>query len=81
MFSEFGINYNNEPEIFKKGTILVRDMSDVNLNEEGKELSKRQIEREEKKRRKAEILELHEDFIKDEFWQVKYPWILEKGIK
>ena len=22
MFSRFGINYNNEPEIFKKGTVI-----------------------------------------------------------
>ena len=24
LFSEFGINYNNEPEQFRKGTILVK---------------------------------------------------------
>jgi len=27
LFQEFGINYNNEPECFKKGTILYRDVS------------------------------------------------------
>lgn len=27
LFTEFGINYNNEPECFKKGTILYRDVS------------------------------------------------------
>ncbi|PVH93763.1 Thg1-domain-containing protein [Periconia macrospinosa] len=27
LFSRFGINYNNEPEIFKKGTVLYRDLS------------------------------------------------------
>jgi hypothetical protein len=29
LFKEFGINYNNEPECFKKGTVLYRDVSDV----------------------------------------------------
>ena len=24
LFSTYGINYNNEPEIYKKGTILIR---------------------------------------------------------
>ncbi|CAI6339880.1 unnamed protein product [Periconia digitata] len=27
LFSRFGINYNNEPEIFKKGSVLYRDFS------------------------------------------------------
>ncbi|KAI4256516.1 MAG: hypothetical protein LQ352_002064 [Teloschistes flavicans] len=27
MFSSFGINYNNEPVMFKKGTVIVRDVS------------------------------------------------------
>ncbi|UPX13382.1 tRNA(His) guanylyltransferase [Ascochyta rabiei] len=27
LFKEYGINYNNEPECFKKGTILYRDVS------------------------------------------------------
>jgi tRNA(His) 5'-end guanylyltransferase len=26
LFKEFGINYNNEPECFKKGTVLYRDV-------------------------------------------------------
>jgi tRNA(His) 5'-end guanylyltransferase len=27
LFKEFGINYNNEPECFKKGSLLYRDVS------------------------------------------------------
>lgn len=27
LFKEFGINYNNEPECFKKGSVLYRDVS------------------------------------------------------
>lgn len=26
LFSRFGINYNNEPEIFKKGSVVFRDV-------------------------------------------------------
>ena len=29
LFKEFGINYNNEPECFKKGTVLYRDVRDA----------------------------------------------------
>ena len=28
LFKEFGINYNNEPECFRKGTIMYRDVSE-----------------------------------------------------
>lgn len=27
LFSRFGINYNNEPEIYKKGSVVFRDVS------------------------------------------------------
>jgi len=27
LFSRFGINYNNEPELFRKGSVLFRDVS------------------------------------------------------
>lgn len=26
LFSQFGINYNNEPEMFKKGSVVFRDV-------------------------------------------------------
>ncbi|KAL1599441.1 tRNA-His guanylyltransferase [Nothophoma quercina] len=35
LFKEFGINYNNEPECFKKGTILYRDVSSLDLDVPG----------------------------------------------
>lgn len=31
LFSRFGINYNNEPEIFKKGSVIFRDVSTLML--------------------------------------------------
>jgi tRNA(His) 5'-end guanylyltransferase len=33
LFKEFGLNYNNEPECFKKGTVLYRDVSDARYNQ------------------------------------------------
>ena len=38
MFKDFGINYNNEPEIHKKGTIIIRIKEQ---KEESKKLSYR----------------------------------------
>ncbi|GMM34888.1 tRNA guanylyltransferase [Saccharomycopsis crataegensis] len=83
LFSEFGINYNNEPEIFKKGTVIVRESNEVEnvsdaLNRTSLEeqntgavdapLSLRQKERRAKKRRKMKIQEHHADIIGDTFW-------------
>lgn len=53
LFSDFKINYNNEPEIFKKGTILLRKR--IKHPFSGKLM---QV-----------ILPLHEDLIQDKFWE------------
>lgn len=53
LFSELGINYNNEPELFKKGTILLRKKIKHPIH--GKT---RQV-----------IFPLHENLINDEFWK------------
>lgn len=64
LFSEYGINYNNEPEIFRKGTILLRPLKPLQPD-----LSPRQMERQLKSRAKADIRVLHCDIIKnDAFW-------------
>lgn len=75
LFSEFGINYNNEPEMFKKGTILVRHFDDWKEPAQKLGLSKRQLQRLEKGRKKAEIRELYVDMINDDtFWDSR-PWL------
>ncbi|KFA63022.1 hypothetical protein S40285_07236 [Stachybotrys chlorohalonatus IBT 40285] len=87
LFSRFGINYNNEPEIFKKGSVVFRDYELVepdgeqqvaaavdNLAEPVKQ-SKSQTENDKKRRAKAKILVTHMDIIKDDFWD-RRPWIL-----
>ncbi|KAG5920667.1 Glucose-responsive transcription factor [Claviceps capensis] len=86
LFSRFNINYNNEPEIFKKGSVVFRDYKLVDAERHAVALemddlaepvqqSKIQAERDRKKRAKARIVVEHTDIIKDEFWN-RRPWIL-----
>ncbi|KAG6149079.1 Glucose-responsive transcription factor [Claviceps purpurea] len=86
LFSRFNINYNNEPEIFKKGSVIFRDYELVDAERHAVALemddlaepvqqSKSQAERDRKKRAKARIVVEHTDIIKDEFWN-RRPWIL-----
>lgn len=76
LFKEFGINYNTEPEIFKKGTIIMRQYDNYKKSDEiTTDLSSRQLQRLEKARKKAEIILLHMDLVKDqEFWTSR-PWL------
>lgn len=75
LFSRCGINYNNEPEMFKKGLIIVREYEDwTPVDEKG--MTPRQKQRVQKWRLKAEIKVYHEDIIKDGFWDAR-PWLLE----
>lgn len=80
LFSEFGINYNNEPEMYKRGTILVRepeaesDCLEVGNKLASGELSPRQLDRLLKKKN-VQIKKLHIDLIRDPFWNER-PWIL-----
>ncbi|KUJ24595.1 tRNAHis guanylyltransferase-like protein Thg1 [Mollisia scopiformis] len=88
LFSRFKINYNNEPEIYKKGSVVLRDYElvepgtaseviheDVAKPGEEVELSKTQEEKDRKRRAKARITVQHVDIIKDEFWE-RRPWLL-----
>ncbi|KAG6208275.1 Glucose-responsive transcription factor [Claviceps purpurea] len=86
LFSRFNINYNKEPEIFKKGSVIFRDYELVDAERHAVALemddlaepvqqSKSQAERDRKKRAKARIVVEHTDIIKDEFWN-RRPWIL-----
>ncbi|KAL4880149.1 Thg1 C terminal domain-containing protein [Aspergillus karnatakaensis] len=82
LFKRFGINYNNEEEIYKKGSIVSRQYQLEEANpspvEEGapqEKTSKTQQEKARKLRRKAPVVVEHVDIIKDEFWE-KRPWII-----
>ncbi|XP_025829713.1 probable tRNA(His) guanylyltransferase [Agrilus planipennis] len=52
LFSEFGINYNNEPVMFKKGTILIR----------------KRIKIPDQNKSRLVIVPLYEDLMQDKFW-------------
>lgn len=52
LFSEFNTNYNNEPVIYKKGTILLR----------------KKIKHPVTNKNRLVVLPLHEDLIQDDFW-------------
>ncbi|KAK1767086.1 Thg1 C terminal domain-containing protein [Phialemonium atrogriseum] len=86
LFSRFKINYNNEPEMLKKGSVIFRGYElvepgshnvaeDVENIAEPIQQSKTQLESDRKKRVKAQITVEHLDIIKDEFWD-RRPWIL-----
>ena len=84
LWSRFGINYNNEDEMFRKGSVIFREY-EVKLNGAGvepgqpngpvSEPSKTQQERARKAKMKAEIVVRHVDIIKEEFWDQR-PWLL-----
>ncbi|MCJ1339302.1 tRNA-His guanylyltransferase [Bachmanniomyces sp. S44760] len=64
LFSTFGINYNKEPDVFKKGSVLYR--SAQSKAGKGPEA------------RNTLSLE-HVDMIKNEFWESR-PWLLSPGV-
>ncbi|KAK4626417.1 tRNA(His) guanylyltransferase [Fulvia fulva] len=84
LWSRFGVNYNAEPEIYKKGSVVYRDYGECEAtggnggwggNKEATEGSRSQMEREKKRKQKARIVVEHVDIIQDTFWE-KRPWIL-----
>ncbi|OAA44485.1 tRNAHis guanylyltransferase [Beauveria brongniartii RCEF 3172] len=86
LFSRFKINYNNEPDIFRKGSVVFRDYELVDpashrtantIDElaEPVQQSKTQNENDKKRRSKARIVVEHLDIIRDDFWE-RRPWIL-----
>ncbi|CCG82949.1 putative TRNAHis guanylyltransferase [Taphrina deformans PYCC 5710] len=72
LWRDYGVNYNDEAEMYKKGSILL-----YNLGERaGDGASKTSRLREEKRRRKEGVSVVHVDLIQESFW-LRYPHILE----
>ncbi|KAF2215875.1 hypothetical protein CERZMDRAFT_35128 [Cercospora zeae-maydis SCOH1-5] len=67
LWKNFGVNYNDEEEVFKKGSVLYRAYDDA--------VSKTQLEKERKRKMKARIVTEHTDIIGNAFWE-KRPYIL-----
>ena len=78
LFNKFGINYNNEKAIHKKGSLLIRDeVVDKEKLEKYVERVKKGIKKISKPRAKKTIVVLHEDLIKEEFWKKSFPFLYE----
>jgi tRNA(His) guanylyltransferase len=89
LFSRFQVNYNNEPSIFRKGSVLfrdyelevrpvdrVRETDDMSFGgSTDQEISKTQAEKTRKTKAKAMVVIKHIDLINDEFWE-RRPWIV-----
>ncbi|XP_063269555.1 probable tRNA(His) guanylyltransferase isoform X3 [Prinia subflava] len=75
LFSEFSINYNNEPLMYRKGTVLIWQKVNEVITKKIK-LPKEEEEKEvEVTRTKTQVVPLHCDIIGDQFWE-EYPEIL-----
>ena len=55
LFSEFDVNYNNEPEQFRKGTTIIRKKVDIPVDGGGV-------------KKRGKFFELTCDIIGDQFW-------------
>ncbi|KAK3672788.1 tRNA-His guanylyltransferase [Recurvomyces mirabilis] len=85
LFSKFGINYNNEPQVYRKGTVVFRSYDTaVQTNDVGHDdlaekqantHSKTQLQKELKRKQKAIIATGHIDIIGNAFWD-DHPYIL-----
>ncbi|CAG8747022.1 5640_t:CDS:2, partial [Ambispora leptoticha] len=60
LFSNFNINYNNLPEMYRKGSVLIREEVEIKtMNKQGIEII----------RRKKTVTVLHTDIIGERFWK------------
>jgi len=68
MMMQYNLNYNNEPAIFRKGSVLLQDLEEVNVidSRDGKEI-KKQV---------RVVQTLHCDIIQNDFWN-KYEKVLK----
>lgn len=91
LWARFGINYNFEDEMYKKGSVVTRvleekaagdeehDLEKLNgekqKNKVANPLSKTQLEKEKKRKMKARIVVEHVDLIGNGFWEER-PYLL-----
>lgn len=72
LWSRFGVNYNDEEVVFRKGTVVYRKLDGMGPLGGS---SRTQVEKERKRKMKAEIAVEHVDIIGDGFWGER-PYIL-----
>ncbi|CAZ80201.1 unnamed protein product [Tuber melanosporum] len=79
LFSRFGINYNNEPAIYRKGSVQQKQQEEEHETAGiPKFKSKTPRKKEEKRTRKTKIVIDHVDIIGEGFWE-RRPWLLGSG--
>ncbi|RIB26085.1 tRNAHis guanylyltransferase-domain-containing protein [Gigaspora rosea] len=60
LYSQFNINYNKLPEMYRKGSVIIRQEAEINtINQKGIDVT----------RKKNIVTVSHEDIIRDEFWK------------
>ncbi|XP_038628983.1 probable tRNA(His) guanylyltransferase isoform X4 [Tachyglossus aculeatus] len=69
LFSEFNINYNNEPPMYRKGTVLIWQKVSEVTTKETKQPEDKEEQRVEVTRTRTKVVPLHCDIIGDAFWK------------
>lgn len=77
LFSQFGINYNNEPEMYRKGSVLVKKPRPPRMPRKVYMKSKESqaAVQDNAGEDSSSIIELYCDIIQDKFWD-EYPHLL-----
>ena len=80
LFSEFGINYSKEPEIYRRGTIVIRELvEDENKMKKYLEFKEKEPEKKLSEPKKIRAIKMvHDDMIKGTFWKDYFPEIFAK---
>lgn len=91
LFARFGINYNEEPAIFRKGSVVFRDYFRKDTkpirqtNESLGQAAPESHNEEAGQQSSSDTFKIgsrltteHTDIMRDEFWN-KHPWLLESG--
>lgn len=68
LFTEFNINYNEEPDMFKKGSVLIRRTYQEVIEKRDKD-GKLSVNEETTTRTRNKVVSLHVDIIGEEFWK------------
>ncbi|ESO97020.1 hypothetical protein LOTGIDRAFT_115350 [Lottia gigantea] len=75
LFSEFDINYNNLSDLYRKGSVLIRNKVGLILTSSGNQTRSKSAFSNNHHLQSSRILTLHCDIIREEFWR-EHPEIL-----
>ncbi|XP_013397841.1 probable tRNA(His) guanylyltransferase isoform X2 [Lingula anatina] len=78
LFSEFNINYNNLPELYKKGTVVIKEQEVTSVQREIPKTDGSGTEEKTFTKKRPKLVALNVDIIRDTFWK-DHPYILESS--